>query len=56
MRGLSLAFELVTLILLGVFLGYYIDKKYQTKGLAILILTIISFLMWTFLAWRSLKR
>ncbi len=43
-------------IILALYIGKYLDKKYHTAPWVFLILTFISFLMSLFIVWKNFKK
>lgn len=51
----GLAIELVVFIVISIFVGQWIDKKLNTRGLATLGLMFVSFGVWVYMLLRALS-
>lgn len=52
----ALAFELVILVVFGIFLGRFLDQKIGMKGLATAAMIFLALAIWLVLLLRSLKK
>ena len=55
MKKVYIAFELLSFILMGAGIGWFVDQFWPSSGIAVAVGIVLGFLLWSFYIWKKLR-